>query len=413
MAKQIIDARVRQKIDTLANWNNNELKLLEGEQAFVQTSDGTPVNFKIGDGDKTFDELPFFQPPITLGSISASTPLAELNLLADGVWVARGSGTFPFGLVAEEGYYTTFRKDGATWTLDSKTEVLFTAPDVTDIRNQLDDHEVRIDDLEDLTQNHSSGISNMSDSISKLQGYLNQLNEGNVVIINSYPELDNPRHQSAFNRRLYNYVVNGLASSTNFKTNTTNNVTTDFRIVGANWGLEQNLNGLILKSLNNSISFRNGVDWESSGDNSAYIRKDKIGGVNDGKLWSISVASGTLPANYILPSNAETRTLAISVNGNYADANGNIVVDGGGSGTLPPATSSTLGGIKVGSGLTITPDGVLSATGGGGGGGATYTAGNGIEIEDEEISVVLKSPDNSRWRIDIDNNGNIITNKIV
>lgn len=37
--------------------------------------------------------------------------------------------------------------------------------------------------------------------------------------------------------------------------------------------------------------------------------------------------------------------------------------------TLPTATSSVLGGIKIGSGLTIT-DGVLAATGGGGGGGA-------------------------------------------
>ena len=40
---------------------------------------------------------------------------------------------------------------------------------------------------------------------------------------------------------------------------------------------------------------------------------------------------------------------------------------GGGSYALPTATSSVLGGIKVGSGLTIT-DGVLAATGGGGGG---------------------------------------------
>ena len=33
--------------------------------------------------------------------------------------------------------------------------------------------------------------------------------------------------------------------------------------------------------------------------------------------------------------------------------------------TLPPATDSTLGGIIVGNNLTITPEGVLSATGGG------------------------------------------------
>jgi hypothetical protein len=45
---------------------------------------------------------------------------------------------------------------------------------------------------------------------------------------------------------------------------------------------------------------------------------------------------------------------------------------GGGSYTLPTATSSVLGGIKVGSGLTIT-DGVLAATGGGGSLSATVT----------------------------------------
>ena len=36
---------------------------------------------------------------------------------------------------------------------------------------------------------------------------------------------------------------------------------------------------------------------------------------------------------------------------------------GGGSYTLPPATASTLGGIKVGSGLSVTNDGTLSADG--------------------------------------------------
>ena len=42
-------------------------------------------------------------------------------------------------------------------------------------------------------------------------------------------------------------------------------------------------------------------------------------------------------------------------------------LEGGGSGgegyTLPPATASTLGGIRVGSGLSVTQDGVLSADG--------------------------------------------------
>lgn len=56
-----------------------------------------------------------------------------------------------------------------------------------------------------------------------------------------------------------------------------------------------------------------------------------------------------------------------SVNGTYPDSNGNvsISVSGGGSSggsyTLPTASSSTLGGVKIGSGLTINTSGVVSA----------------------------------------------------
>lgn len=57
-----------------------------------------------------------------------------------------------------------------------------------------------------------------------------------------------------------------------------------------------------------------------------------------------------------------------SVNGTSPDSNGNvsISVSGGGSSggsnyTLPTASNSTLGGVKVGSGLTINTSGVLSA----------------------------------------------------
>ena len=43
---------------------------------------------------------------------------------------------------------------------------------------------------------------------------------------------------------------------------------------------------------------------------------------------------------------------------------GVLSATGGGSYTLPPATQNSLGGIKVGSGLSVTQDGTLSATGG-------------------------------------------------
>lgn len=59
----VLNARVKQKIDTEANWISEEGTfgvLFEGEQAFVRESDGTPVNFKIGDGTKTFSQLPYF-----------------------------------------------------------------------------------------------------------------------------------------------------------------------------------------------------------------------------------------------------------------------------------------------------------------------------------------------------------------
>lgn len=50
-------------------------------------------------------------------------------------------------------------------------------------------------------------------------------------------------------------------------------------------------------------------------------------------------------------------------------AGGGISGDSGGGGgyTLPTATASRLGGIKVGSGLSVESDGTLSASGGGGG----------------------------------------------
>jgi hypothetical protein len=60
---EVLNARVKQKIDTEANWIAAEDTfgvIFEGEQAFVKTDSGTPVNFKIGDGTKTFSELPYF-----------------------------------------------------------------------------------------------------------------------------------------------------------------------------------------------------------------------------------------------------------------------------------------------------------------------------------------------------------------
>lgn len=60
---EVLNARVKQKINTEANWIAEEDDfgvIFEGEQAFVKDDAGMPVNFKIGDGTKKFSELPYF-----------------------------------------------------------------------------------------------------------------------------------------------------------------------------------------------------------------------------------------------------------------------------------------------------------------------------------------------------------------
>ena len=79
---------------------------------------------------------------------------------------------------------------------------------------------------------------------------------------------------------------------------------------------------------------------------------------------------------------AQTISFRGSDNISVYTESGNIIIDGIGGNELPIATSEVLGCIKVGNGLSITEDGVLSAIGGG---GATYTAGPGINITNDVI----------------------------
>lgn len=85
-----------------------------------------------------------------------------------------------------------------------------------------------------------------------------------------------------------------------------------------------------------------------------------------------------------LPSNATM--LFVYANGSWI---GSYVGTGGGSGegyTLPPASATTLGGVKIGSGINVTADGVISAEGGGGTPyelpAATTTTLGGIKVGD-------------------------------
>lgn len=53
-----INARVRHKRDTSSNWTTRNPVLLDGELIIVDTDSGE-TRFKIGDGVKTYTQLPF------------------------------------------------------------------------------------------------------------------------------------------------------------------------------------------------------------------------------------------------------------------------------------------------------------------------------------------------------------------
>lgn len=83
-------------------------------------------------------------------------------------------------------------------------------------------------------------------------------------------------------------------------------------------------------------------------------------------------AGYTLTQGCVAECIAESKKYRMQSNGAWSEYTEG---SGGGAVALPVASSSTLGGIKVGSGLSIESDGTLSATGGGGG-----TA--GVQVED-------------------------------
>lgn len=58
MANKIFNTRVKNKRDTEANWENKNPVLLDGEIIVVTTTSGD-TRFKVGDGKKTYKQLPF------------------------------------------------------------------------------------------------------------------------------------------------------------------------------------------------------------------------------------------------------------------------------------------------------------------------------------------------------------------
>lgn len=90
MAEKIIDSRVALKIDTASNWTTKNTLLKKGELAFVTFDNSSEIRFKVGDGTKTFTQLPYQDEPIK-GLVSQATSKTLTVTLSPATWKTSGS----------------------------------------------------------------------------------------------------------------------------------------------------------------------------------------------------------------------------------------------------------------------------------------------------------------------------------
>ena len=102
--------------------------------------------------------------------------------------------------------------------------------------------------------------------------------------------------------------------------------------------------------------------------------------------YVLRYASDNTPISPSDLKDAVLRTTDTAIDVNYGDG---LTVNNDNELEVAPATDSTIGGIIVGSGLSIDQDGVLSATGGGS--GVEYVAGDGISIDEGSSTTEITS----------------------
>jgi len=104
-----------------------------------------------------------------------------------------------------------------------------------------------------------------------------------------------------------------------------------------------------------------------------------------GLITLLSIAASTFADNPPAP-----QSITVTSEGTHIDGNLNItgeLLKNGVPLTPPPATTTTLGSVKVGAGLSVKPDGTLSASAGGG--GNPFSAASIVEAEDAMEAEVL------------------------
>lgn len=117
MATNIIEARVRQKTDTFANWMANPLILLGGEIALVITDTGAIINWRVGDGTKRFSDLPDYIKYDQSAFVRVTDTVKPV-----GAYTVVGEGTYS-GTVIPEGMLAVLYWNGTTWLVNSQVEL--------------------------------------------------------------------------------------------------------------------------------------------------------------------------------------------------------------------------------------------------------------------------------------------------
>ena len=150
------------------------------------------------------------------------------------------------------------------------------------------------------------------------------------------------------------------------------------------------------------------TNFSISPSSSGYTLQISADGVNYTDLFSVGanitrmvtgVANGSY---YRLRGNTDT---GVVINWRTQCSDGGSGEGGGSTYILPPATDRTLGGVKVGNGLSVTPDGTLSSNGGG-----DSTVLEAVEEFPQDANIgdaVAKITENGTWGWDVPYEENI------
>ena len=103
--------------------------------------------------------------------------------------------------------------------------------------------------------------------------------------------------------------------------------------------------------------------------------------IDDEVLLAFAKKGGGGGGGYTLPTATASRLGGVKI-GSGINVEEDGTISASGSYVLPTATAERLGGVKIGSGLSVEEDGTISASG-----GSSLTAGDYISIEDNVISV--------------------------